>query len=167
MDRVMVNPKLFHIAEQDKPSIANRFWKKTEKRSSSDCWNWKGHVTIFGYGKVKVNGRMNPAHRVAWILAVGDIPTGLLVLHKCDNRACVNPSHLFVGSVLDNSRDIWSKGRQPKRMLKPFCSRGHAMVEGNFVVVKRRHVGWTYRRCLACRNEYLREWRKKGAKCES
>lgn len=78
----------------------------------SDCIEWTKSRLSSGYGQVRHNGRMQRAHRVAWEKIHGPIPDGLQVLHKCDNPACVNPDHLFLGSRSDNMRDMISKGRQ-------------------------------------------------------
>ncbi len=72
-----------------------------------DCWEWIGARTSAGYGLM--DGRY--VHRLAWELTRGPIPKGVLVLHHCDNRVCVRPSHLFLGSYLDNVRDMIAKGR--------------------------------------------------------
>lgn len=88
--------------------IAPRLWAKVEK--TEGCWNWVG-ATAHGYGRIGVNGRTDGAHRVSWVLAYGSIPDGLYVLHRCDNRRCVRPDHLFLGTAKDNSQDMGSKGR--------------------------------------------------------
>ena len=75
------------------------------------CRNWTGYINSNGYGEGWFNGRTQRAHRIAWQLYFGDIPKGLCVLHRCDNRRCVNPKHLFLGSVSDNNRDKITKGR--------------------------------------------------------
>ena len=92
----------------------DRFWSKADK--SGDCWLWAASKTESGYGKFgwRVDGRhtMARAHRVAWELTNGPVPTNTNVLHRCDNPSCVNPAHLFLGSQTDNMRDMIHKGRR-------------------------------------------------------
>ena len=80
----------------------------------SDCWLWFGAIEKHsGYGIASAGGnRTDRAHRVSWRMFRGEIPPGLYVLHKCDVRNCVNPSHLFLGTQLDNVRDMCQKGRR-------------------------------------------------------
>lgn len=85
-----------------------------------DCWEWDGTKTPDGYGKVTIMGRKLLAHRVAYALAFGELEEGKLLLHECDNRACVRDegpggiNHHRPGTHADNMADAWAKGR-----LKP------------------------------------------------
>lgn len=78
---------------------------------SGKCWLWLGY-TVNGYGRVRRKNRNLQAHRYAWALVRGPIPKGMDVLHKCDNTLCSRPSHLFLGTDLDNVRDCMRKGRR-------------------------------------------------------
>jgi hypothetical protein len=89
-----------------------RFNKKVEKTDS--CWLWVGKKMIDGYGNMWVEGKQIPAHRLSWLLHNGSIKEGLKVCHKCDVRHCVNPQHLFLGTQMDNMRDMIEKGRARK-----------------------------------------------------
>lgn len=95
------------------PERIASFESKVSKLGPEECWPWLGYVEKeTGYGKFTWDLRSNSAHRFAWIAANGPIPKGMHVLHKCDNRICQNPNHLFLGTNLDNIRDKISKGRQ-------------------------------------------------------
>lgn len=85
-----------------------RFWEKVDIRGEDDCWEWTLSKYRTGYGQV--SGGLY-AHRMAWELSHEPIPSGMIIMHTCDNRACCNPNHLRLGTDLDNVRDKYSKGR--------------------------------------------------------
>ncbi len=97
-------------------------WDKVTKTES--CWIWRGALwgkrKMMNYGIITNNYKRYLTHRLAWIFTNGPILNGLCVLHKCDNPQCVNPTHLWLGTLQDNNRDRDLKGRQrPGRYGKP------------------------------------------------
>lgn len=96
---------------------------------SGVCWIWTGALTSRGYGHLYA-GKTVRAHRFAFERAHGPLGAGVVVCHRCDNRLCVRPDHLFAGSLSDNMRDMVAKGRQRKSRLafSDRCSAGHSLM---------------------------------------
>lgn len=106
--------------------LVSRFIRKVSQPAHGGaCWQWVGSLNRNGYGQIRISGRTIKAHRASWVIHFGEIPGALHVLHRCDNRCCVNPDHLFLGTNDDNIADRMSKGRS--RALRgpehPFAKR--------------------------------------------
>lgn len=93
-----------------KRPLKQRFWEKVHINCRNGCWEWQASTNQKGYGTINIGGNSHLAHRVAWKLMYGKFPK-LCCLHKCDNPACVNPAHLFLGTRRDNNRDRTLKKR--------------------------------------------------------
>lgn len=96
-----------------KKNVYERFHNKVDK--TGPCWNWTARKDKDGYGEFQYEGKKERAHRVSFILHIGDLAPGEFVLHSCDNPACVKPAHLRVGTVLDNKRDSIERDRHPAK----------------------------------------------------
>jgi HNH endonuclease len=97
------------------PKDIKRFWSKVNRQGDDDCWEWKASLTGGGYGRFRFPGCHKLSHRLSWEFTNGAIPDCLDVLHECDNRKCVNPKHLFLGTHQDNMKDRDRKGRTARQ----------------------------------------------------
>lgn len=113
-------------------AVRARFFAKVAARDKGGCEVWLAHLNADGYGQFWIDGSMQRAHRVAWVIANGAIPEGLQVLHRCDIRRCVNPEHVFLGTHSTNVRDMVDKNRQPKGEHNG----GAKLTEGQVVAIR-------------------------------
>lgn len=93
-------------------SLEKRFWSKVDRGDVSECWEWLGSKDNYGYGRL--GKEQKKAHRISYELLRGAIPEKVCVCHTCDNPGYVNPSHLFLGTLVDNNIDRTRKGRSAK-----------------------------------------------------
>lgn len=149
-----------------------KFLKKVRK--TKGCWWWTAGESSGGYGSLSFGGKPQKAHRVSFTLFKGPIENGLLVCHSCDNKLCVNPEHLWLGTDKDNTMDSIKKGRHKNQNYKHlirrfseagwkassekfkkmrFCKRGHEFTKENTWVSK---IGG--RNCKACAKMNHRLW---------
>lgn len=131
-----------------------RFHKHYTK--GEGCWEW--HSAIFkglGYGKFNIGGdKVGYAHRFAYELFVGPIPEGMCVCHRCDNRICVNPEHLFVGTQRDNVLDMHAKGRAVLNPLRGSSSPNAKLTEQDVIAMRQRFDADRYGNSIAASRAY-------------
>lgn len=123
--------------------IKNRILENSIPITESGCWIWLNGVDKDGYGVISINNKTVRSHRVSYQIFNKKIPKGLLVCHKCDIPSCVNPKHLFIGTIKDNSHDSLEKGRH-WQVNKISCPYGH----NDYIKLKR---GGRY--CKTCNRE--------------
>lgn len=137
------------------PSWYERFMANVIPEPNSGCWLWIGNsVYTAGYGAFSIKHRQISAHRASYLAHFGGIPEGAYILHKCDNKPCVNPRHLYAGSASDNTRDTVARGQHySMNRGKTHCKRGHKLSAPNLA---RSSVG--ARICKECAYARHRAW---------
>lgn len=121
--------------------LAHTGWDVTE----TGCWEWRGYCRPSGHGAIGIGKQaVDYAHRISWIVHNGPIPDGQAVCHRCDNPPCVNPAHLFLGTISDNNADMRGKGRQARGQTN-----GSAKLTDDQVREIRRMAGSCSQRAIA------------------
>lgn len=95
----------------------DRFWEKVDRGDPDECWEWKAATDNNGYGRFWFDGENRPSHQVSWEISYGD-RNGEHILHTCDNKICVNPNHLYLGTPHDNLVDAYERGQKDPVMLR-------------------------------------------------
>ncbi len=131
--------------------VPTRFWSKVAFIPFHECWEWTDTPARNGYGILKVNYKRILAHRLSYMLHYGAIPKGLMVRHVCDNRLCVRPEHLELGTALDNMRDKIDRGRA-HWLTVTHCPKKHPYSGENLVGKPGA------RRCRTCKNATQRAY---------
>lgn len=139
------------------------FWTKVDRQGPDECWLWNGDTDRYGYGEWRIKrqrqARYYRAHRLAYELAVGPIPEGLVIDHLCEVRACCNPGHLEPVTNRENLR----RGAERRAVLdsgvlavRTHCKWGHEYVDGSYYIRNGR-----YRICKACGRDRAMRWKER------
>jgi hypothetical protein len=113
-----------------------RFWEKVRGGAVDDCWPWTGAISKNGYGSLKIDGKAHTASRLAYELDRGPPPSNCMVLHTCDNRACCNPNHLYLGDVKQNSRDMMERGRHRTGPTQGSLNGNAKLTEADIIAIR-------------------------------
>lgn len=142
-----------------RPGPQQGFFQRIQLDETTGCWNWGGPVFANGYGSIRYDKRQVYVHRVSAHLYLGfDLNSPLHVLHRCDNRKCFNPKHLFIGTRLENMRDARDKGRL-WQMKRTHCPKGHPYSGSNLYIRPGVEAGRSKRGCRICRNRASKKFK--------
>ena len=118
------NPVTTKICRGDDENFVVLFWQQARLTANTEkCWEWQKAIDKDGYGKILLHKQDVRAHRVAYKLHYGEIPLNHVICHSCDNPLCINPYHLWAGTVQDNNADKWQKGHYANTYRKPPINR--------------------------------------------
>lgn len=140
-------------------SLEDRFWSKVSVGPTGECWLWTAALDRDGYGRFSIQRKERRAHRIAYELAVGTIPDGLVVDHLCRVVACCNPAHLEVVTSPENTRRGFTFRRENGLLLaaqRPECANGHKYEEGSYLMRRGK-----YRVCKACNRDRQIRWKQR------
>lgn len=109
-------PSLQDFKNRNYPHIKDAILENITIDIGTQCWNWTSGIDAYGYGSIRISGKAFKAHRLSYVLLskpheITEIPSEMCICHRCDNRRCVNPDHLWVGTKSENTIDMLNKGR--------------------------------------------------------
>lgn len=139
-------------------TIADRFWQKVARSEEGGCWLWMGARDANGYGQIYVSGSAVGAHRISVELSGEVIPPGYVVDHLCRNPSCVNPAHLDVVTMAENTRrgDLHAAQKE-KAKATHHCQRGHPLPQVTRLLSSSGH-----RYCIPCQRDAASRWREQN-----
>ena len=144
--------------------VRKRFEAKVVKNKETGCWDWAGSASSHGYGQIYCKGKNWRAHRFSYMIYKGEIPEDKVLMHECDNKLCVNPSHLKAGTQADNIADMVAKGRQAKgKRHGMYGVRSFGATSPNYDSTSYMFENKKKRWKIKCTQHYLRTTFKLGA----
>jgi hypothetical protein len=132
-----------------------RFEKQLIPEPNTGCWVWLGFINQGGYGRFFYQGKMYSAHRISYLFFKGHIPDGLFVCHSCDNRWCVNPDHLWLGTRTDNTNDMWAKGRHLVKKRKLSFKIACDIREGKYAGMTQKQIADMFGTTQVCISQVI------------
>lgn len=120
------------------------FWKRVKRDPETGCWNWIYSTGSAGYGHFRRKDKFLKAHRVSWTLRNGEIPEGMCICHHCDNKKCVRPSHLFMGTHADNMADKKQKGRTNSHSMQGEKNPDAKLTKEQVIEIRKLYDGGGY-----------------------
>jgi len=152
------------IPEHLRKSVEKRLLDGCVPEPNTGCWLWTKSIKHFGYGAIGIGGGwVEFTHRASYIIFKGEIPDGIIVRHKCDTPSCINPEHLILGTIKDNSQDMVDRRRHKYHKIN-ICKNGHEFNSDNTEYAFNRKMGKKQRVCKTCKEKAREKWRSKQPK---
>jgi hypothetical protein len=129
-----------HLKVPEIVSVTRRLFAGVKINKNTKCWEWYKVKIWSGYGLISVRHKNNLVHRLSWMLHKGDIPEDKVLLHSCDNRSCINPHHLRLGTLKENAQEMADKGRHPLLKSDSPLRRGKITTENVIEIRKNENL---------------------------